>query len=105
MNTKGMLVSVYKSGDYDCTMNGVSSNVTGVILIGDNVPQISTPSDEYPALYLSDSPMLEPIAVPLSVHDGVEWGMFGGNFLWTSDSRFRNQVSESPIRIHDRIEK
>jgi hypothetical protein len=32
------------------------------------------------------------------------WLMFGGNFIWSSDSRFRNEVSEYPIPVHDRIE-
>jgi hypothetical protein len=28
----------------------------------------------------------------------------GGNFIWSSDSRFRQEVSERPIPVHDRIE-
>lgn len=30
--------------------------------------------------------------------------MFGGNFVWSTDSRFRDDVSELPIPLHDRIE-
>lgn len=30
--------------------------------------------------------------------------MFGGNFLWTHDSRFRRTVCENPIQVHDREE-
>jgi hypothetical protein len=32
------------------------------------------------------------------------WSMAGGNFLWSCDSRFRQEVSPSPISIHDRFE-
>lgn len=35
---------------------------------------------------------------------GKAWTMFGGNFAWTSDSRFRQSVSEQPLPVHDRIE-
>ena len=30
--------------------------------------------------------------------------MFGGNFAWSSDSRFRKHVSELPLPVHDRVE-
>ena len=30
--------------------------------------------------------------------------MFGGAFVWSSDSRFREDVSERPIQLHDRVE-
>lgn len=32
------------------------------------------------------------------------WSMFGGNFAWSCDSTFRQDVSEQPIAIHDRFE-
>lgn len=30
--------------------------------------------------------------------------MFGGSFVWSADSRFRDEVSEQPIPLHDRVE-
>jgi hypothetical protein len=30
--------------------------------------------------------------------------MFGGKFVWSTDSRFRDDISESPIQLHDRVE-
>lgn len=30
--------------------------------------------------------------------------MFGGNFVWSSDSRFRDDYGDNPIRVHDRVE-
>ena len=32
------------------------------------------------------------------------WTMFGGNYITTSDSRFRKAYGWSPIAIHDRVE-
>ena len=52
---------------------------------------------------------LEPCAVrgraPHFVPEGeTRWCMFGGNFVYTSDSRFSEQYGDSPIKVHDRIE-
>ena len=30
--------------------------------------------------------------------------MFGGKFVWSTDSRFREDISEQPIQLHDRFE-
>lgn len=46
-------------------------------------------------------------AYPLQLIDGVyqvKRGMASGNFLYTTDSRFRNAVNAYPIAIHDRFE-
>ena len=32
------------------------------------------------------------------------WTMFGGNFVYTSDSRFGDTYGGHPIHVHDRIE-
>lgn len=103
MNEKGLMVWVYKDGCGDCSLNGLSSNVTTMILIGDGIPEIHKPSEKSPAIYLRMH-VGQPIAVPKKVLEDKVWGMFGGNFLYTSDSRFREVVNEYPIRIHDRIE-
>lgn len=42
--------------------------------------------------------------VPVNIDDGA-WKMFGGVFVWSSDSRFRDDVSEKPLPLHDRVEK
>ena len=39
------------------------------------------------------------------VPEGVEgWTMFGGNFVYTSDSRFSRAYSDAPVHVHDRVE-
>lgn len=43
------------------------------------------------------------IARPTGEHDQGR-GIFGGNFLFSSDSRFGAKYGHSPIAIHDRFE-
>jgi len=40
-------------------------------------------------------------AVPGSIYKSDKHSMFGGNFIYTSDSRF---PSDAPIKVHDRVE-
>ena len=87
----------------DCTNGGVSSRFTRATLWRGRVPKGST-SDSIAIFELVETnargePYLK--AVPAGE---TRWTMFGGNFLWSSDSRFRNEVSERPIPIHDRVE-
>lgn len=42
------------------------------------------------------------VAVPVDPPEGVR-PAFGGNFIWTCDSRFRQELSEYPIPVHDHI--
>lgn len=100
---RGLIVDVYKTGMRDCSNGGISSKVDKMILIGSGVPEIFTPSEDCPAIYLSEI-MGQPIAIPKSTIEGKIDGMFGGNFIYSCDSRFRNQVNEYPIRVHDRFE-
>jgi len=99
----GLLVFVYKNGNSDCTNGGVTANVDKAVLIGDGIPEIFKPCDDAPALYTKIHYMGDVIAVP---YDGEtdDWYMFGGNFVYSSDSRFRTLVSGQPIRVHDRRE-
>lgn len=36
--------------------------------------------------------------------EGRGRGMFGGNFVWSCDSRFRALYGQNPIPVHDRFE-
>lgn len=41
---------------------------------------------------------------PLFRPAGKKRGMFGGNFVYSSDSRFRELYGHNPVPIHDRFE-
>lgn len=44
---------------------------------------------------------------PLQLVDGIyqiNKGMYSGNFVYTTDSRFRSKINAYPISIHDRFD-
>ncbi len=103
---KGLLVHVYR-GQHDCTNEGISSKHNDFILIGHGhgVPEIFDPTDETPALILVERTIggekylhAQPLE---NLRKGNVGWMFGGHFVWTSDSRFPNKY---PLPIHDRQE-
>ena len=47
--------------------------------------------------------------IPSNINKNKIWSMFGGNFVYSSDSRFNEAVvkltgSSGPVAVHDRIE-
>ena len=110
---KGLLVSVIGS---DCTNGGITSGKSEVILLMHDAP-IFESSSEHPALALICDPPQGARAGYLMVHkktgeifrvravpliDGERVpGMFGGNFITDSDSRFPFYC---PIPVFDRFE-
>lgn len=99
---KGLLVSVLRNGrGVDCSLGGISSKADMLLLVGDGVPEIFE-AGEYPVVRLvtrtiggQEYKHVEPVT------GGNEWFMAGGNFCYTSDSRFPNSY---PLSIHDRVE-
>jgi hypothetical protein len=103
MKELGLLVFVYRSNDGDCTNGGVTSRFDKFILVGKGVDPVFGSSEETPILYLVRRKRFEDmIAVPILPKNEDGWtGMFGGNFIYTSDGRF---PSGQPIKVHDRFE-
>jgi len=98
----GLIVDVYRD-QYDGTNGGISSKYERFVLLGVDAP--FTPDDMTPALKIvkrflfgRDYYHLEPIDPCPSNQVGY---MFGGNFAYSSDSRFPNDY---PLPIHDRSE-
>ena len=110
---KGLVCSIYESKPFgNCSANGISSRVKAVILCPDyeagfgcGIPEIFEPQPETPAVVLRSTRVgdYEHIyAVPVELLDGGTGGwMFGGTFIYTSDSRF---PVRHPIPLHDRVE-
>ena len=111
----GLIVSIYKESNdsYECTNGGASSqSIKGFCIT--NLDGPFEPSTEYPAAeikervisgetYRSVVPTMQYFRnVP--VESKAVSVMFGGNFCYTSDSRFR-EVSDYPLPIHDRLER
>lgn len=96
---KGMLAFVYRSG-VDCTGGGVSSYHDQFVVVG-ATPVFETGLGAV-CLYLCEW-MGQTIAVPekIDTREGLHGWMFGGNFVYTSDSRWPTGL---PIKIFDRRE-
>ena len=113
----GMIVSVYRAdtSGSDCTNSGMTNSCDGVdqlCLI--NVDGPFTPDERRPAARLEAGPLGSVRIVP-ACGKWLRWAtgnrMFGGNFAYTSDSRFSAAVKEitgadciGPVAIHDRYE-
>lgn len=96
-------VNVYKSGS-DATNNGLTSKHDRLLLVFDNVssPFKTEPDEDYLVMVRKNiGTRIHIIAVPKSIIDSGKHSMFGGNFIYTSDSRFPNSY---PIPVHDRVE-
>jgi len=98
----GMLVNVYRPY-YDATNKGVSSMYDLFVLVGKGIPEVFEPSDRNPALYLKMQRSGLYIAIPDKLEEERFGWMMGGNFVFTSDGRFR-AINDYPIPIHDRRE-
>lgn len=102
---KGLLVFVFKdSSGYDCTANGITSHFRNLILVDKSINAPFEVGENEPYLklvrrHLKDGEYLH--AEPVNFGSGEIGPMFGGNFIYTSDSRF---PSKYPIPVHDRYE-
>jgi len=96
---KGLLVDVMGT---DCTNNGVTSGKSRAILVLSDC-QVFESSEDAPALKIEIGYKGRILAVPYDseIGKGKCGGMFGGHFIYTSDSRFPHDY---PIPVHDRFE-
>ncbi len=106
----GLSVSIFKDSDYngDCTNKGFSSQRTRAFVFSDEVslrgnytPNEITDTDY---LVITKGPYNSLRAVPKSLIENKAQVMFGGNFVYTSDSRFSELNNGNPIKIFDRVE-
>lgn len=105
----GMIVSVYRHGKYDCTNGGISAKATELFVVNVEGPFNHDTLGEMPKVKLVKRKYGNVVLVPV---DADEWAtMWGGNFAYTSDSRFNQAVEKLSdykfgfaVAIHDRIE-
>lgn len=103
---KGLVVSVYRAEWGDTTNGGASSRYERMILVGDEVN-----CDVFEGREDNDNVLVfvrdicagrERIrAIPYNLYNSGKWVMMGGNFVYSSDSRF---PSDQPVAIFDRVE-
>jgi len=105
MEVKGMIVDIYKNVT-DCSNGGLSSKHNRCLLIGEEIPRIFN-GENMPVVTvvkrnINNGTYLT--AYPVRGDGNVDRsGMFGGCFIYSSDSRFR-KIGKYPIPLHDRKE-
>ena len=111
---KGLPVNIYRDNSGDCTLGGVSSktaNMDRFILVDEKVGGPFNVEENEVYLIIVRRNLFGRVYMHLEprINDkdlkpkGTVGSMMGGNFAYTSDSRFR-EVSDYPLPIHDRFE-
>ena len=100
---KSILTFTLRDSLGDCTNNGLTSKQDKLELFFNvNDSDINNLPDDALVL-IKKSFMGKPFyfAKPVSLVKSDRHSMFGGNFIYTSDSRF---PFDAPIKVHDRVE-
>jgi hypothetical protein len=105
---KGLIVWIYST---PLTENCGSdrSSIKGYTLTGNGLPEVFTPSEDYPEAVLVKRNLFGRVvyhAVPKDLYDAGKWTMNGGAFVASSDSRFGEAIGGmyGAIPLHDRTE-
>lgn len=103
----GMTVQIYRWALGDCTNNGASNRHDTLTLT--NVEGPWEPTEKAPAAKLIRCKTGALAIVPDEIAE--RWHMFGGNFAYSSDSRFKDAVAKIvghrdtwAVPVFDRVE-
>ncbi len=102
---KGLRVDIFKHGAQSFSNKGISTFCEEATIVGEGIAEIFE-ADELraPAVKIIVREGMPVIAVPIENKvKGMNGPMFGGCFIYSSDSRFR-AISKGPIALHDRFE-
>ncbi len=96
-------VNVYTSGT-DCSLNGVTFTNPNDLVVPCEDGHI-TEEDVEARGYIRLVPG-KILNCPNFTPEGTEnkWTMMGGNFVYSTDSRFSRKYGNAPVAVHDRIE-
>lgn len=102
---KCLTAEVYRSELGDCTNGGISSNARELYILATTKGPFE-PDDIRKCVYIEQREIMgEKYVNCKPAYFRRRWYMAGGNFLYTSDSRFKEITKLSyPIAIHDRYE-
>lgn len=95
---------VYKNSLGDCTNNGLTSKHDRLMLCYGDLNQEEINELPEDSLILIERVLWgkpAPYAVPVEIYKSGRHSMAGGNFVYTSDSRF---PGSAPLSVHDRVE-
>jgi len=101
---KKVLTFVYKNSLGDCTNHGLTSKYDHLNLYYGQLNEEEINELPEDSLILIERVLWgEPAhyAVPVEIYKSGRHSMAGGNFVYTSDSRF---PEKAPLSVHDRVE-
>lgn len=103
MKAKKIHVYVFRSDLGDCTMNGVSSKARSLDLHAEGNPDGAEDGLVVVTRMIAGREYVH--AEPIRQPKGLVGPMAGGNFVYTSDSRYSEVTGvQYPISVHDRFE-
>ena len=97
-------VNVYRSDLGDCTNGGVTADPNNLFVVPceDGFMTEEGLADRHDVVFLEPAEIQGSLYFkPRSIKGH---SMAGGNFVYTSDSRFSRTYSNQPVRVHDRVE-
>lgn len=100
-------VDVYVNQDgRECTNGGVSSDPNNQFVVPCERGHVSEETvEKYGYIVLEPMPAaFDGCPVRFKQRGEKRWAMAGGNFIYTSDSRFSETYGSNPKSVHDRIE-
>lgn len=102
---RGIIAYIFKHGT-DASNGGISSRHSEVLVVGPGIPQIFKESAELPAVEIGTISFAGKTTYHLRPADGTgKRYMYGGTFIHSSDSRFRNLFPfNGAVPLHDRYE-
>lgn len=99
---KTILACVFRNSLGDCSNSGLTSREDTLVLhYGSGLDLDMIPGDELVLVERTLFGKESNYAIPAEILRSGRHSMFGGNFIYTSDSRF---PSDAPIKVHDRLE-
>jgi hypothetical protein len=116
---QSLLVSIYKSGDGDATNHGVTEHALRAVLFlekptPEEVEKATEQTQQQIRLQGTAVLVVERVNILGTVYvrcrpytfpdEARPYFLMGGNFVYSSDSRFRELVNPYPIGVHDRTE-
>ena len=105
-NSRFISVDVYRSAGRDCSLGGVTSNDTYSLYVpvtDGHITLDDIENDRRPSVILIPGERGGCKNFKPEIDDNSH-SMFGGNFVYTSDSRFSRAYGHAPVAVHDRFE-
>lgn len=104
---KGLIVGIHGQVGWRPDPLSVMGGKAYVVVVGDGIPEMFESSEDAPAVIIVHREVGGKKyihAEPANKYGPRPYYMFGGTFIFSSDSRFRELINDYPVPLHDRTE-